>query len=55
MQVKIQGEYKNTKQDFGQYIPYLKLILKIRIAGGGLVAECSFDLTFSLLPSAFSV
>lgn len=55
MQVKIQGECQNTKQEFGQYILYLKLILKTRFAGGVLVAECSFDPTFILLPTVFSV
>lgn len=35
MQEKVQKECKNTKQEFGQYILYLKLTLKIRIAGEG--------------------
>lgn len=35
MQEKIQGEGKHSKEEFGQYILYLKLTLKIRISGEG--------------------
>lgn len=35
MQEKIQTECKNTKQEFGQYILYLKLTLKVSISEEG--------------------
>lgn len=54
MQEKIQRECKNTKQEFGQYILYLKHT-KNKNFRVELVAECSFESTFSLLPSTLIV